>query len=178
MKAAWHFTQGGKTAVVTTDYYRGAGAAGLVSGDAQKLWQAWVDHLAEGQSNECRLDKVVVNTLTGPIYEHVNQHAGEAIAAAAPINTALLVKKQTASTRRGRWFIPGILESQIDAGGNVIGGALEAWTTFLAAFHTDLQTKQLKMNVNQTVGGAVMARDVLGLTPASVVATQRRRMRR
>lgn len=102
-----------------------------------------------------------------------------------PQNTAFLCHKRTnygGRGGRGRFYLPGVQESQVDNVGVVISGKVTALNTRLAAMLTDLAafSPSLGMFVLHDSAGAHAAdppRQVTSLTCDSVVATQRRRLR-
>lgn len=107
--------------------------------------------------------------------------AGLAGANAITVNTALLVRKLTASSgrrNRGRMFIPGMPEADFSAAGNMTAGTRATKQTAL----NNLQTNLVALAF---VDGLALLHDSAPFTPTPIgslevqlkAATQRRRMR-
>jgi len=120
------------------------------------------------------------NSGGGPVTgESDTQLPGLAAINAVPSNVALLVRKGTilsGRANRGRFYIPWALEeSDVDAIGIIDGTTRSDWQTLMNSFLTALTTNGVPMVVLHQ--GAGTPAGVSSLTVASIVATQRRRLR-
>lgn len=101
---------------------------------------------------------------------------GGTAGAAAP---AILVRKNTALGGRhgkGRMYIPGLPESQIDPGGLVAATTVTAYQTRVNALLTALNSASMTPALLH--GDATAPSLITSMSVQSVVATQRRRQRR
>lgn len=135
---------------------------------------------------------------TGPIFESSVIVAGTQVAASAAPNTSFLIRKSTTlggRRGRGRMYLPGVPETNVDDAGLLAGAAVSAINTDLGAFLINMTTEGLPLmlehfpktewvlNENQQprrvpVAGTVPnPTQVVGLTVDPTVATQRRRLR-
>lgn len=115
---------------------------------------------------------------SGPFGSHVEARAGTNVSSALPPNVALLIEKRTnAGGRdgRGRLYMPGIVEPNVDAAGFIVPGAITTYQTAATAWRT---------RINEvTTGMFVFHRSASDPTPVTalqidpVAATQRRRLR-
>jgi hypothetical protein len=126
--------------------------------------------------------EVTLETGTGPVVaiDSVNS-PGTSVQAVAPPNLAMLVTKQTAlggRTNRGRFYHPAaiIFESGIDAAGNQSVGNATFWTSAFNAMSLALILDNLKPVLLHT-NPAQPPTDISGFSVATLMATQRRRMR-
>jgi len=113
----------------------------------------------------------------GPVYTH--HDAGGAAASAAPPNVSYLVHKNTAGfgrTAKGRCYVPGVVESYIDAAGALDGTGTGDMNTAFDTFLTDLDAIGTTMVILHT--GSSDPDTVLTCTTDPKVATQRRRLRK
>lgn len=102
-----------------------------------------------------------------------------------PQNTAYLVHKRTGLTghrNRGRFYLPGVIESVVDNKGLVDGATVAAWNTALTGYLSDVAAVGgiLGMSLLHTPSDDVPTpADTLinGLSLDPIVATQRRRLR-
>jgi len=152
-----------------------AGAIGLIWGST---WR-------EVQTSEVTLASVLVKfgpNATGPSGEQAINSAGTDTAGSVAPNTAVLVQKITADggrAGRGRFFMPGIKESDVGSNGAVDPTDLEGWQTAADDFLEALDTATLPMVVLHGDGSPITTPSVVtNLIVSSTVATQRRRLRR
>lgn len=124
-----------------------------------------------GPSDE---SQVVEGTVTG---------AGGQSGATLPLNCALLIKKtsNTAGRKgRGRWFIPAPLRAEVDDSGTVdsvyAAAWNDAWEDFITAVITDEDTECVAPVIFHTSSSDTPS-VITGITCASKIATQRRRLR-
>lgn len=106
---------------------------------------------------------------------------GLGTASALPNNTAVLVRKVTAAggrRGRGRMYIPGIVEGDVDAAGGINNTPRAAWQTAIDAMFTNLvglpSIDALALLHDTAPFGP---NDITSLEVQLKVATQRRRMR-
>jgi hypothetical protein len=119
---------------------------------------------------------------TGPTYEHALGAFGSKSGSAAAPNTAALCIKQTAfggHAGRGRMFLPGIPEGDINEGGTLGGTYLAALQGAVNTFHTGWDGYNLTPVLLHGPGSPLSTPTPLtGMTVSATVATQRRRLRR
>lgn len=119
---------------------------------------------------------------TGPSAEYVNSKQGTNGGDAYNPNTAYLVHKATAlggRAGRGRMYMPGVNEGDVDGTGVVDGTLLGLLNTRWAAFAAALVLADLPMVLLHGPGSPISTPTlVTGVTVDQKVATQRRRLRR
>ena len=97
-------------------------------------------------------------------------------------NVAALIKKNTAAggrTGRGRMYMPGIPEGQVNSDGVMVSAFREAITNELGTFRLGLETAGIPMALLHGAGSPVSTPiAITGLVCDTKVATQRRRLRR
>ena len=92
---------------------------------------------------------------------------------------AYLVKKLTAlggRRNRGRFYLPGVVESKVDGAGNVLGAFQTTIQTSMDDFMTDTGAADIGVVILHSDGGTPT--DVTSLQVEPKVATQRRRLKR
>jgi hypothetical protein len=133
----------------------------------------------------------------GPTVEFVETIGGNILTAQAPPNLCFLIRKQTAlggRRGRGRMFLPGVAEADVDQAGNVSEARQTGLNASFGTFHAALVTLDSPMvllhdpatvwaledgqPVRVPVGVAPAPTVVTSLSAQAVAATQRRRMRR
>jgi hypothetical protein len=127
-----------------------------------------------------------IGTPTGPPYLHVDlagTTTGEGNASATPNNCALLVKKSTATPGRpgrGRMYVPGLDANMAFVNGVINGADRVNWQDAIEEFVTIAQlvdgVEGLALFHDETSPVTVPS-PIVGLTVATKIATQRRRMR-
>lgn len=130
----------------------------------------------------CVLSGVLVKNgpnATGPSATFAVNTPGTLGGTAGYAGASVLIEKNTASggrKGRGRMFMPGISESEIDVGGALAGGyrtlQQTAWTAFLNALSADAIPMVLLH------ADATAPTPVTSLAIDATIATQRRRQRR
>lgn len=120
-------------------------------------------------------------TDTGPSGVYPAAGVGGNSNAQAPPNVAYLVRKQTAlggRAGRGRFYLPGVDESQIGPGGVLAGALIPTLQTAIDDFAADLATSFLIPVLLHGAGSPITTpTPITGLDLDSTVATQRRRLR-
>ncbi len=108
--------------------------------------------------------------------------AGTNSAGAAPQNVAMLVKKNTSAggrRNRGRMFIPGVDEANVNPNGSFVAAELAAMQIFISGLKTALEAladvDALYLLHNEAPFTPTLITD---LVVSASVATQRRRLRR
>lgn len=105
--------------------------------------------------------------------------AGSSSGVMAPQNVAYLMKKQTAlggRQGRGRMYLPGASEGNIESNGAVISAQIALLNTFGSDFLNTLAINDVAMVVLHTLA-ATPPTAVTSFVADTVVATQRRRLR-
>lgn len=141
---------------------------GYVSGDwsnsseldqvAQNIYDNWAANIMPSLSDDCVLRSVELRDLDdvfiGNSAAGSGTPGGEAGNAEA-INSALVITKSDGASRRdGRWYIPGVGNSRVSAGGNVDA----AWAGNLA-----LQFQVCQVNLNPVFNSFYMNRHKVGV---------------
>ena len=152
---------------------------------ANEIGDAWVNaDISLSLSSDVDLAEVMVKfgpDATGPSAVVTKVDGGAAATPASP-NTAILVKKVTAlggRAGRGRMFIPGVPEAQVDAGGNIDNGWLANLQTAIDDFAASMEVAGWSPALLHGVGSPITEpTSITGLVADPKVATQRRRLRR
>jgi hypothetical protein len=173
------FNQGGKFAFCTFDYLTGTGGSATLEGKCLDIRDAWVASMVASQSADVALVGVSARQPSGVTAEIATLNNGLSTLPALPINCAVLAVKRTASATKGRMFIPGILESQVNSAGVIDAGAHAAWATSCTNFLTELAARGVDMAVvGKGVGGIMVDHLCTSFVPQTTISTQRRRMRK
>lgn len=137
----------------------------------------WAAVMSTGVSHQSVLLKYGPN-VTGPQFEHAGIGTGTANSPMAPPNTAWLIRKRTAlggRANRGRCYIPGVLEQQVNEGGQVLSPTLADLQTAANDWLAGLTTLEMPMVILHTSSSDPT--EVSSLVADPLVATQRRRLR-
>lgn len=185
-------------AAVTLGFEVGGGVnAAIAATDFKTNWQTnMMPPLVQNTGLASVLVKLGPND-TGPSAIVASTVAGSDLSAQAPANVAYLIHKTTnegGRRGRGRMYLPGVDETEVDQGGNVSAGKVTALQAAINAFHTQAiadgcvpyllhEPEQVWVLVNgqpkrQSVGAAPAPTEIQTFPVATVVATQRRRQRR
>jgi len=143
-------------------------------------------NLKAAMSNQVGINKILVKfgpNATGPSAEMGQVYIGTVAGEPVPPNTSVLVRKSTAAGGRagsGRFFWPGIPEANVNGDGALTTAAASAWQTGMTAFLTDLNARDVPMVLlhADSSGPIDEPLEVVALSVAPKVATQRRRLRR
>lgn len=145
---------------------------------------AWVDNIATVLPASVQLASVLVKfgpTATGPSAEVPSGSVGTGGGVSASPQNAWLVHKVTTlggRAGRGRMYIPGVQESEVDPSGAMSSGFVSGAQTAVDGFLSDLGTALLIPVVLHGAGSPLTTpTTIIGLTVDSHVATQRRRNR-
>jgi hypothetical protein len=122
---------------------------------------------------------------TGAVWTVNRAVLGSVVGSPCPPNTAMLIAKNTGvggRRNRGRAYVPGIDEAQVDPAGNILSAALTAIQADATAWLTETAAM---VQVSEVVLFHSTPLGVAGLPPTAVtsmtvrpkVATQRRRLR-
>lgn len=120
------------------------------------------------------------------IYTSAITQVGGGTSTVCPQNTAFLVHKRTAQggrTGRGRFYWPGVAESDVDSVGTILPATVTAnntnLATFLAAVKGSAEIDEMVLLHDSNGAGASMGSFPITLLQMDTrAATQRRRMRR
>lgn len=155
---------------------------------AQAVSQAWgtTAELFDYQTTQVSQDRVLVKfgpNDTGPSVEYSNPWNGSIAQDTVTANTAVLIRKTTAvggRRGRGRMFMPGLPENQVDGSGALNttyqAGIQTSWNNFFDA----LEGADLPLYLLHSEGPAILVPPVplTSLDVSATAATQRRRLRR
>lgn len=168
----------------------GSGASGAQSAD--DLFLAFASNLMPSMSNEYTLEAVTsyVGQDGGPplvVGSSASAVVGGSADLVLPQNCAYLVRKRTdAAGRRGRgrMYIPGVDESNVDERGNILPAHVAAWQTAFNNWLDDLTTAvgarlypPVVLHRSEGIGVEPPPTPVTSFVVESIIATQRRRLR-
>jgi hypothetical protein len=162
----------------------GVGVPNVVDGAnaVHDSWQA-MDVMAVLNSG-WRLEEVVLTimTATGPVTgtDTRSPLTGANTGGGAAPNLAYLIRKTTdqgGRAGRGRMYLPGVEETDVDAGGNFVGGILATAATVFGDMINDFSTNDVPLRLLHN-NPALTPGVVTGLAFQTRAATQRRRLRR
>jgi len=146
--------------------------------------QAWINNIATVLPASVQLASVLVKfgpTATGPSAEVASGSVGTGGGVSASPQNAWLVHKVTAlggRAGRGRMYIPGVQESEVDPSGVLSSAFVTGAQAAVDDFLTDLGTALLIPAVLHGAGSPLTTpTTIIGLTVDNQVATQRRRNR-
>lgn len=152
---------------------------------AQALGFIWASTISTTQVNNCDLSSTLVKfgpTDVGPSAEVLTPGAGGKTNTSVTPNTSVLVQKLTNAGGRagkGRMFIPGVRESEVNDSGEISVEELEDWQEQLDAFQAGIEGADLFPRLLHGEGSPLSAPTIItSFSVQSLVATQRRRMRR
>lgn len=143
------------------------------------------NNLMDNLSDDIRLDRVLVKfgpNETGPSDEVSAGLGGGVSGECSAPNTTFLIRKITASggrAGRGRMFLPGVAESAVTLGGNVVSPFASDNTSAWNAFRIDMNLADLPIVLLHGDGSPISTpTEVTSFLCDSKVATQRRRLRK
>lgn len=152
---------------------------------ASALFDAWGEVMANGFTTsttvvECSV-KMGPNS-TGPTYVDSGSISGTGSGDAVSPNVSVLVNKLTGiggRQGRGRMFLPGLAESEANVGGVISPTTRGDIENNLASFVTELNALGVAPALLRSPDSPISApAPIIGFTVQSVLATQRRRLRR
>lgn len=119
----------------------------LDMGAAQHVYEAFIQSMMANVAAEVQCSGVILRVRqddgTDQVFEFVpvSNKVGTAPGNAAPNNTAYIFEKLTqrgGKRGRGRMFVPGIPEGQVDAAGNIVAAYASGVQTNLNTFYANL----------------------------------------
>lgn len=164
-------------------------AVSAYAGDGQDLADnlngMWVEAILPAMSAEISFVGVQLKygpQSTGPAWFSQGLTTGERVGSPVPPNTAVLVRKRTASggrSGRGRMYMPGVPEEGVLGQGVLTSGEQLIWTTQLEVFRQKLLTEDVAPVLLHGDDSPVTSPYIItDFQVAETVATQRRRLRR
>lgn len=148
---------------------------------AELVADNWVANCLGLQSSNLVFDEVYVkfgDNETGASGLFTVGAAGGLGTSSVPPQVALLVKKNTqfgGRKGRGRLYIPGLVESDVEETGQVQAPDVVSWQTAMDDFHTQLNTDDIPPLLLHN--DATVPYLITSFTVDSTTATQRRRIR-
>lgn len=139
---------------------------------------AWATHIMPVLGSGVVYDRLTLTDDTGTIYDSSTSAAGGITNPSCPWNTAYLVKKTTGQAgraNRGRLYLPGVEEEDVDNAGIIETVKLGSIQTALAAFQTAVETNDFTLEILHN--SVTTPTSVVALQCQTQVATQRRRLR-
>lgn len=159
--------------------HSGGGDPSTVAGVIASVWDTtWMANV----SSAINLDRVEVKfgpDATGPSGDATSGTAGGGTGLAVTPQVAWLVRKNTGlggRKGRGRMYLPGLEEGNVNSGGNIDATVLSNAQTDLDTILSGLATLNLPMHLLH--GDATPPTEVTSLVAQAQVGTQRRRNRR
>lgn len=158
---------------------------GTVADCAEALYGVWLDNILPHQSSSLTLVSALVKygpNEDGAAFEFFDSTPGGGSSEMAPPNLGLLVTKVTivgGRKGRGRMFIPGLTEGDVNPGGSINGATVTAWSDDLENMRDDMTGLNLPARLLHGVYDPQPAPySIEQFAVSSTAATQRRRLRR
>lgn len=152
---------------------------------AETLATVWQDNMLAVQTLSIRLATTLVKfgpDDTGPTGEFTSNQVGVINSDPVSPAVAVLVQKVTNAggrAGRGRFFMPGMAEADVDASGLVDTAYLTAVQTACAGLLADMDANGLPAVLLHAADSPITSpTPITALTPSGTVATQRQRQRR
>lgn len=137
-------------------------------------WSVGPVHVVE---NDGSVDKIWDNTATEVGTNGAAVYASPAVAIVVSKQTGLRGRKY-----RGRFYLPGIAEANVDESGTIDSSALAAYQTIIDALKTaliaDAAIVQLRLFHDESAGLGDISHEITNLLVRSTVGTMRPRQRR
>lgn len=149
---------------------------------AELIAANWVTNCLVLQSSNITLEEVYVkfgSNATGAAGIFTVGSAGSLGTGTVPPQVALLVRKNTGSggrRGRGRFYVPGLVETDVDENGVVQGPDVAAWQDAMDAFYAQLVVDDIPPHLlhSDDVEPPYL---ITSFTVDALTATQRRRLR-
>ena|SRR5579862_1559743 len=178
-EAAFHHTQLAteRPAVCTIGFhYTGSN----FNSDVQFVALSWGQHIMQSMHAEMTFSDFTMRNQVGTVIELAQAVAGSTAHVPGTPNTAFLVKKitnQPGRFSRGRLFLPGVSEQDVDGGGLVVASKITEVDNNFSAFQADCELHQFAAVVlhNNAVHSPTT---LVNFKTDRIAATQRRRMRK
>lgn len=181
MVAKWTLSGSLRTAVSTIGLnYTGAD----FGADAVAQADAFSTHMNQPVNDSWKLEEISYHDAVGQVLAVGPYGQGGASHPPATPNVAFLLRKRTGAggrANRGRMYMPGVSEQDVDGVGKVVPSKLTEWANALQAWGIERNTLHFRPYV-------LHSPNKLGITPPptlitiigcdDVVATQRRRLRK
>lgn len=142
----------------------------------------WVTNCLVLQSSNIVLEEVYVkfgSNATGAAGIFTVGSAGSLGTGTVTPQVALLVRKNTGQggrQGRGRMYVPGLVETDVEPGGEVQGPDVQAWQDAMDAFYTQLVADDIPPLLLHSTD-TVPPYAITSFTVDALTATQRRRLR-
>jgi len=153
--------------------------------EAEFFYTVWRDNILPLQTVDLALVGCLVKhgpNSTGPTGLYVDNDPGDGSNAACAPNLALLVHKRTAAggrTGRGRMFVPGLAEIEVDPGGVVSSGIVSAYQTAFDALQADMEAVfAFPSLLHDEDSPLTTPTQITAFAVQGLAATQRKRLRR
>lgn len=157
--------------------------------DANNLIDNWSTNMVTSMADVWTYEKGTMRNAIGTVIDRAEGVVGgTAHTPATPNVTFLLIKStgQPGRFNRGRMYLPGVSEQDVDAVGNVAGSKITELANNVALFQTAMGVYHFEPYIlhrdRSTDGGVTFTSMaptlVTGISVALMAATQRRRMRR
>lgn len=160
---------------------------------AAECAQAFIDNALDLISNQYSVTETVATVQLGVvgvddpvIGTSAASGTGAQVGDPVPQNTAFLVHKRTATGGRGgrgRMYLPGVPEAQVNHVGALTGAAVTAGNLNLEQFRLDVNfaptvTSMVLLHNSPGAYAAALPHPITALTLDTIVSTQRRRLRK
>lgn len=164
-KAVYFMRLGGEEVLTTLDIQT---AAPPDLATAQALQVFWTNGLAFLMSEELTLEQI---TIDGEPYGF--NEPGGITRESVPSNVAVVFRKLTGTGVKGRFFMPGVTDANVDNAGRLDSAFLTAFNNQMPGALTQLQQAGVTPVVQSTTQGQF---PITSIAAAPVVGTQRRRL--
>lgn len=145
-------------------------AAGPGQAEADALRDFWRDGLAYLQSDRMTLEGIGID---GDIYAY--NEPGNITRESVPSNVAVVMRKLTGTSVRGRFFMPGLTDENVDNAGRLDGAYQAAFAQQMPIALAALQAAGVTPMVQSATQGQL---PITAITVNPIVGTQRRRLAR
>jgi len=168
LTSVFTFDQGGQEAQVVLEWEGSASEQALATSCADTFWPA----MQGRTSMQATLDRVQVGNSATGVTVIVNEDGG-GFGSALPSSNALLVGKAVTGGFNGRFFWPGLQESDVDEAGRLTAAAVTAWQTAVDTALNVMAVAGHDMSVSDKFGTSNLVGSLFVLP---YIGTQRRRL--
>lgn len=166
--------------IVTYAVNVGIGGGQAVLDTCVEYWGSVAEGINSADVSVYRSTLKVGPNATGATFENATILAGAETGASVPPQVAGLVRKSTGlggRANRGRFYMPHLSQSVVDARGTIGSVALGDYNTVLATWLSGLEGEGINVFILHSDPGASDPTEVTAVSMQPLVATQRRRVR-
>ena len=167
---SYDFTMNGRKAQCVMEMVHQVASDAVAAGLLRDAWEA--DPLGE-QSNQVRFDGVTV--YGAQPFTAVSAEQGRIPLPPVPINTSYLINKNPLAGRRGRMYLIGPAEIEVDSVGAIVATRIPILEGKMNAMLGKLDVDDVQLAIKDSVGNPNV---IQSFTVQPICGTQRRRMRK